>query len=341
MYIGAAVATASLLTGFGLAGYWFGTFSHIFNQTTASGLESTPYGVHILQAGAAAASEISYLNFTNWSWVMATGPCENFSNNTNVSSALNLTNANASGGLNNNSANATHGFICLNSVNNAFVNDTWWNGTFTNYTQAGPINASEQNETTFYNQSLGNITGFNASTPGNVSIKGCLPVVFVNATNNGSRELADCAYFASNNNTTFEPHTCYNASALSCYNSTWRPNQTGYYPSDEVFFATVEFNSSIPANTTFEIAVSFDGATPVPQVFYVNTGNGGNNSTVTVVFDMTAAWLSAVPGSCQGNNTTTCVFASINVFSVTVDQCYVDASARTVCPNVLQGTSFP
>ena len=340
MYVGAAIATAALVTGFALAGFYFGTFSHTYNQTSASGLESAPYGVVFLSAGVMPAAHISNLNFTNWTWNTTSGPCTNitiangtnsslmFGNNTDVNQTQDSSNLSTGTGPGQNNTE----FICLNGISNAFINETWASGLQTNYTQNGTLNASFFNETAYYNNTLANITG-NASTPGNVSIQGCLPF------SNNTSALANCPFFVGNNNTTYEAHTCYNDSGSSCYNATWHPNQSGYFPDDLVFYASVLFNSSIPANTTFELVVSFAGATPIPQIFYLNTGGGGNNTTVTVVFDMTAAWLSQIPEILQGGNLS--VVASINTFSMVISECFPDANGNMACPNTLGGTTFP
>jgi len=333
VYAGAALATAALVAGFALAGFYFGAFSHSYNQTSASGLESSPFGVEFLNDGAMGAMEISYLNFTNWNDTTTSGPCTNFTNATTVSNPLVFGNS-SDPNQTQDSSNLSAVFVCLNGVSNSVVNETWWQGLQTNYTQNGTLNQSVMNETAYYNDTLANITG-NASTPGNVSIKGCLPF------SNNSTALADCPFFVGNNNTTYESHTCYNDTLSLCYNASWHPNEYGYFPYDSVFFASVLFNSSIPGNTTFELVVSFAGATPVPQIFYLNTGGGGNNTSVTAVFDMTAAWLSEVPASMEGNLSAPFSFASVKGASLTVSECYPDANGNVACPNSLGGSGSP
>jgi hypothetical protein len=365
IYVAAAVATASLVSGFALAGYWFGTFSHVFPQATAQGLESAPYHVVFLGMGATYAGLLDYLNFTNVTWNSTTGPCENVTangtnmlNSTGASMALNLSMPNAT-----DSSNATVGagnettIVCLNAVDNGGITELW--GNYTNQSGwdnvSAPSNASFGNVT--YNVSLANLTG-NANLSGDtLNITGCNPVV----NNTSIPELTNCPFFASNNNTTYLPHAgfwdngvWYSEANSSDNNSStfWHPNQTGYLPSDSVFYASVLFYDTAP-NVTYEVDVEFQGATPIPQVFFVNTGSGDQNDTVTFVFDTTIAWTTALTnnsyGLVDGNVTNgtgfgsfdSYVVAQIGTVSVTVSQCYVDASAQLACPDTLGGSAFP
>jgi hypothetical protein len=355
IYVAAAVATASLVSGFALAGYWFGTFSHVFPQATAQGLETAPYHVEFLGMGATYAGLLDYLNFTGVSWNSTHGPCENVTangtnmlNTTGAASALNLSSPN---GTNSNNASVT--IVCLNSVYNSVINETWaLNGTELNQTSwdniSAPSNATFGNTT--YNVSLAGLTG-NANLSGSsINITGCNPVV----NNTSLPELANCPYFASNNNTTYLPHAGFwnNGVWISEANQTyWHPGQYGYLPSDSVFYASVEFYQTLP-NVTYEVVVDFQGATPIPQVFFVNTGAGNQNDTVTFVFDTSIAWTTALTNGSYGltdyNATNgsfgsfdSYVVAQIGTVSMTVSQCYVDASAQIACPDTLGGSGFP
>ncbi|MGP8077969.1 MAG: hypothetical protein ACLQD8_03010 [Thermoplasmata archaeon] len=249
------------------------------------------------------------------------------------------------------SSNATHTIVCLNAIDNATVSYVWQN-----YSGQSPLNISG------WNSWSGNSSATNGSIPlptfnlalnmsganTTLNITGCNPVVVANSTN-ASAELANCPFFAGNTNTTFVPHdgfTASNGSWVPTNNTPWHPGQFGYLPSDSVFYATVGFVNAVP-NVTYEAAVSFAGATPIPQVFFLNTGIGGNE-TVTFVFDMTAAWYSALPGGAYGYNVTagndsgfySDVYAAVDTFSVTVSQCYIDASGLLACPDTI-GTVAP
>lgn len=354
VYAGAIVATASLLAGFGVAGFYFGTFSHVFPQSSASGSETAPYGVYYLSEGATYAGMLPNANYTNAS---GGGPCQNLTangtntlNNTSASNPINLSASNAT-----NSVNLTTTYICLNAVFGGnisyqwnFINGTF--GNFTNYTAWDNISAPVSNNTTtnntsagWYNISLANLTGNANLTNSSLNISGCNPV-FTNLS-----LLPNCRWFAGNNNTTFMPHGGFYASNgtwISQANNSspdpwyWHPNQTGYLPSDLVYQATIVIANYTPANMTYQVMVFFGGATPIPQVYYINTGAGGQNETVTFVFDMTLAWTTALAGNLYGstNNTTinggmfSGVVADVDSVSLLVSQCYVDASGSTVCP---------
>ncbi|HTP53947.1 MAG TPA: hypothetical protein VML94_03155 [Thermoplasmata archaeon] len=252
------------------------------------------------------------------------------------------------------SSNSTLTFICLNAVDNGNISYAWQN-----YSGVDPLNqtswdnissaANGSQGAPMFNLSL-NATGENSTA--SINITGCNPVVAMNNTS-AAAELSNCPFFAGNNKTTYVPHNGFYASNGSWVpenTSYWHPNQTGYLPSDSVFYATIEFVHTIP-NVTYETVVDFAGATPIPQVFFLNTGTGNNNETVTFVFDTTVAWFSALPGTAFGTNDTNAtnnsggflsnVFASINTFSITVSQCYIDASALVACPDTLGGTGWP
>ncbi len=356
VYVGAALATASLLAGFGLAGYYFGTFSHVYPHSTATGANNAPYGVYYLSEYATYAGFIPNLNFSNAS---GAGPCQNGTangtnvlNNTSTAAGvpMNLSLANAT-----NSLNASNTFVCLNwvaggniSYNWNFVNDTF-QGYFANYSAWDNVSVAANNSTaigwnnTTFNESLFNLTGNANLTNDWLNMTGCNPV-FNNTT---FLNMSNCRYFAGNNNTTYMPHGgFYNGTGawVSSANNTspdpwyWHPNQTGYLPGDVVYQATVAFANFTGPNMTYEMVVYFEGATPIPQVFFVNTGAGGTNETVTFLFDMSLAWTSALPMVLYGYNNTSmggffsAVIAEMMSVSITVYQCGVDATGSTACP---------
>ncbi len=352
IYAGAIVATASLLAGFGVAGFYFGTFSHIWNQSTASGSENAPYGVYYLSEGAMYAAYLPNANFTN---ATGFGPCQNLTgnttnvlNNTSVLAPIVLDQANTT-----NSVNNTTTYVCLNAVYNGTIAYQWnyVGGVAMNFTNqtvwdniSAPVNnTTDNNVSTSFNMSLANVTGDLNLSNSWINMSGCNPVW----TNLSAVE--NCNYFAGNNQTTFMPHagfTARNGTWISEANNTsydpwyWHPGQMGYKPGDLVYQATIVIANYTPANMTYEVAVYFGGATPVPQIYYINSGAGGVNETVTFVFDMSAAWTTALDGSMYGslNNTTSNhgmfsgIVAEVSTVSLIVSQCYVDASGQTVCP---------
>ena len=357
VYAGAIVATASLLAGFGVAGFYFGTFSHVFPQSSASGSETAPYGVYYLSEGATYAGLLPNANFTN---ATGGGPCQNLTangtNTLNTTSPLNPILLNASNPVN--SINVTTTYVCLNAVFNGTITNQWdfINGTAGNFTNnsfwdniSAPVNNTTDNNVSagWYNISLFNLTGNANLTGSSINMSGCAPV-FTNVS-----LLPNCRWFQTNNQTTFMPHggfTAPNGTWISQANNSspdpwyWHPGQMGYLPGDQVYQATLAFADYTPSNMTYQVLVYFEGATPIPQIYYVNTGAGtgtlGVNETVTFVFDMTVAWTTALAGNLFGstNNTTTNggmfsgIIADVGTVSIIVSQCLVDASGSTVCP---------
>ncbi len=385
VYFGAAIATAALVVGFALAGFYFGTFAHVFNSSSASGNSGAPYGVEYLGEYATYAGLVPGLNFTNLT--NGTGPCVNVTdngtnqlNNTSLGpgAPINLTDPNINDSLVNTTADTNFtNFVCLDAVDQGNITYEWQfvNGSFVqsgtnssngysdvNYTGWDNITAEANNTTAngnaTFNESLANLTG-NLNYSGDwLNETGCSPVFsVVNQTDfaNASR----CAFFAMNNNTTYLPHagfwgyntTCpdgcwitesTNASLDPAY---WEPNQTGYLPTDQVYQATIGFIGNL-TNQTYEVVISMQYVTPIPQVVFVNSG-GGQNATLTFLFDMTLAWTTALGNSSYGLNDTnstdgyfSAVVAAVGTVSITVYQCYVDASGNNVCPDTLGGATI-
>lgn len=364
VYVASAIAAASLVTGFGLAGYWFGTFSHTYSQATATGFESAPYGVYFLSAGATSAAFVDNINYTNITPFSTTGPCSalNFTgvNELSQSGAMNATNLSAANATN--SKNTTDTIICLDSISNGTISYLWGNysgydpfmGTVNNSTGWDNISVAANNTSLtapLFNISMANLTGNANLSNTTLNITGCNPAILAN-NSTGASLLSNCPFFAGNNNTNYVPHNGFYASNgtwISENTTYWHPGEYGYLAGDTVFYASIEFANAIP-NVTYEAVLSFAGATPIPQVFFLNTGVGGNE-TVTFVFDMTAAWFTALPGGAYGlndGNVTNAtggfgswVFAAVDTFSITVSQCYIDASSMMACPDTLGGTGFP
>ena len=170
-------------------------------QATASGFESSPYGVKFLSAGATEASFVG-LNWTNVTWNGTSGPCQalptngtNMLNQTGATSAMNLSASNLT-----TSSSSSLTLVCLNAVNNGTISYLWQN-----YSGVDPLNQTGwDNITGAANNSLGlpsfnlglNETGENAT--GAINITGCNPVIDANNIT-GDAELANCPFFAGNN----------------------------------------------------------------------------------------------------------------------------------------------
>lgn len=338
VYVASAIAAASLVAGFGLAGYWFGTFSHVYSQATATGFESAPYEVKFLSAAVTSAAYLPDVNYTGVTWNSTTGPCSIPVNASFVGMGVNGTNASANmlnqaGALNplnlsagdayNYTLNGTYNLVCLNAITNGTVTYLWQNYLISN----GTLNATGWNNVALaannitalpqFNVSLADLTGNATQTNNSINVTGCNPVVALNLTDNDTAaELANCPFFVGNNQTTYVPHAGFywdatdNGTAGTWVNtangtnetSFWHPNQYGYLPGDQVFYIAMQFGGpagTLP-NMTYEVVISMAGATPIPQAFFVSTGAGGVNETLVFAFDMTAAWYSALPGGYYG-----------------------------------------
>jgi hypothetical protein len=340
--------------GFAVAGFYFGTFSHVFNHSTASGTSNAPYGVVYLGEYATYAGLLPNANFTNSS---GAGPCQvgtangtNVLNNTSAQAGsatggpLNLASSNAT-----NSVNASTTYICLDWVNNGAIGYQWDNGTLanaTNYTAWDTISASANNTTNgnaTFMTNLSALTGNPALANSTLNMTGCNPV----GNNSTILSLSHCRFFAGNNQTEFIPHAGFYNSTGAWINETnatgpdpayWAPNETGYAPADSVYQATVFFTNATQSNTTYEVVIYMAGATPIPMVYFVNSGVvPAWGETLTFVFDMTLAWNTELPGGSYGATNSTDGFysgiiAEVASVSITTYQCYIDASGTTACP---------
>lgn len=148
--------------------------------------------------------------------------------------------------------------VCLNAVNESRVTSTW--------------QANLTSPTTFVN--------------GSSEIVGCPPIP----------DQTNCGFFASNTNTTYL--TQWVGDTPTSTDTLWAPNETGYAPSDIVFYATIEFNASIVPGTVYSVTVALPGATPAPVTYYLEPeiANWNGSATATLLFDMTAAWLTQYDG---------------------------------------------
>jgi hypothetical protein len=321
VYVGAAVATAALLAGFGAAILVYGPLGQPYRQIAGSTLPVAPNGVHfgtagVIMANALAGNGTGYgLNLT-WNYSAAggiQGPC-NVSGVWDNGTQFNATNA--SQPWNMTLDNTT--LVCLNSIQNSILNATWYyqNGvqsTFNTYSSGGVVNGS------YY-------------AAGGVNISSCSNWTLFHNINTGAfnGSYIPCqTYFEMNNNTTTLP--AFNATNASA-ESLWSPNQSGYAPNDILYVVPVFFQNA--SNATYEITIAIAGITPVAQTFYFNdTAGVGGNTTVVFAFDMTAAWLMdlTVTNETPFNSTSLAIYASVGVSSAIVTECGL-ANGMAVCP---------
>ncbi len=333
VYVGAAVATAALLAGFGAAVLLYGPLGTPSRQIAGTTLNVPPKGVEFGDAFATYASALSLTNATTgnatWNWT-AGGPCNGtgilYQNGTYSNTTNNVTtNGTVSGG------NTT--LVCLNGVSNGNVSGSWyWNST--QEIIHNSYNATTGLPTTsFYNNSAQNLTACNVST-----------ALGFHTVNDLS---APCqTYYEMNNNTTYlySGGGSFNSTGGYTNSTVWSPNQTGYAPDDVVYAVPVIFlNDSV--NGTYEISVAIGGVTPVAQTFVFNNTMGNTHdapATVLFTFDMTAAWLIDLSVNATGNATVTnltngtmLIYGSIGIVSSIVTECGSYASASglvAACP---------
>ena len=327
--MGAIVASAALIAGFGAALMVYGPLGTPLRQIGGTSASVPPTGVSFGNAGIAFASQLNLTNSTGagWNWTFNNtsgafnGPCN--------SSGVLLSNGSYEyATANNSSVNLTGNttLVCLNSVTNGVLNATWYfsaNGTqLINNT----YNATNWvvNSSYYNNSGLGNITSCTNWTMFHE----------LNYTYDNGSYLPCATYFEMNDNTTFltsftgvgTNNTTYNGSTL------WSPGQQGYAPGDLVYQLPVYF-SNMTKNATYAISIDIEGVTPAAQTFYFNST--GVNSTVLFTFDMTAAWLMDLS---YLNNTTTynvseaAIYASIGTQSAIVTECATGSLGQAVCP---------
>jgi len=330
--VGAIVASAALIAGFGAALLVYGPLGTPLRQIGGTSASVPPTGVSFGNAGIAFASQLNLTNSTGvgWNWTNASGafngPCNNsgvllpngtYQYATNNSSAVNLT------------GNVT--LVCLNSVSTGVLNATWYwsaNGTqeLINNTWNGTnwvVNSSYYN-----NSGLGIVQSCTNATT-------WAALHELNYTYDNGSYLPCTTYFEMNDNTTFltsfvgvgTNNTTYNGSTL------WSPGQQGYAPGDLVYQLPVYF-SNVTKNGTYAISIDIEGVTPVAQTFYFNATTGMND-TVLFTFDMTAAWLMDL--SFGQNNTTynvseAAIYGSIGTQSAIVTECATGSLGQAVCP---------
>jgi len=321
VYVGAAVATAALLAGFGAAILVYGPLGVPSHQIGGTTLNVPPAGVTFGNASLAFAAGLNLVNSTGvgWNWSEnATGffgPCNQsgvymgggaYLAHNNASSAVNLT------------GNTT--LVCLNSVNNGTLNATWY------YLANGSLAVTNSYNATGY------VPDGSYYTANGVNISACDNFTTFHEIIQGgpyNQSYLPCdTYFEMNNNTNWLPSFGVNNSTL------WSPMQNGYLPNDLVYAIPVYFSNQTKGGV-YEISVGIEGVTPVAQTFYFNYTGKGTNNTVLFTFDMTAAWLMdlAVTNETPFNTSSMAIYGDIGTVSSIVSECG-NANGVAVCPIV-------
>ena len=324
VYLGAIVASAAMVAGFGSALLIYGPLGAQQHQLIGSNLNVPPKGVSFGNASAVFGSQLSTVNASGGGWDWSTNVTGAFNGPCNTTGVLDLANDTYSNASNNSSAfalplNTT--IVCLNSINDGVLNATWYGNsttTFTvdNYTAGGVPNGSYYNDSVVNVSSCSNFTLYHE----------------LNLTTFNGSYIPCQTYFEMNNNTTWLPSYAASGPGVANNSTLWSPNQTGYLPGDVVYQVPVFFSDA--PNATYEISVAIEGVTPVAQTFFF-AYNGTGNDTVLFTFDMTAAWLMDL--STANNNTTynytaLAIYGSINVVSSIVTECSTGSLGQSVCP---------
>lgn len=168
--------------------------------------------------------------------------------------------------------------LCLNGVGGGVVSSAW--------------QANLSNYTTYRN--------------GTSTLTGCAPLP----------NQSGCAFFASNRYTANLSEWVDGAPTNS--STIWDPNQTGYTPTEMVFYVLLSFNSSTVLGGLYTVTVALTNATPAPVTFYVRTDPTGwsGSANVTIAFDTTAAWMTLVPSLGENRTLAAEVVPSVTAFHV-------------------------
>jgi hypothetical protein len=335
VYVGAVVATAAVIAGFGAAVLIYGPIGAPYRQLSGSTLGAPPTGVSFGNGQELLASGLPLTGTggaTNWSWSNTTtgnfsGPCQASGaeaggvhyNATNASTAAPITPGNDT-------------LVCLNSVLNGTLNSTWWAG-------LGPacyLTSATYGKTGIPCGQNYSANGQNVSSCNNFTAPaGGQPWQSPwNLTHIDNASFTPCqTFYQQNNNTGILPSFVgLNNSTAWVTNSTGNATQMGYLGADVVYEITANFTNK-STNGTFEVSVAITGVTPVAQEFFFNnTVHGGaSNGTVVFVFDMTAAWLYDASYNYSGNVTNSSlpeIYGAVGLTSVVITEC----SGNGVCP---------
>jgi hypothetical protein len=332
VYVGAIVASAALIAGFGAALLVYGPLGTPLRQLGGSTLNVPPSGIVFGNESIALASQLAGNASWNWTVNNTTG---SFAGPCNTSGILNYNGTYVAGVNNNSSAQNLSGTgngtttVCLNSVNNGVLNATWYNSS---------VNGSEFVFNSYNGTNWLPMGSYYNNTVANISA--CDNATLYKEINLTYNSYIPCeTYFQMNNNTTYLTSSTGVGNATGGYNGStlWSPNQTGYAPGDVIFNVPVIFTNA-SKNGTYAIAIDIEGAMPVAQVFYFNDSIGNTtlpNDTVLFTFDMTAAWLvdlSFSNNTSTYNTSTLAIYGSIGLVSSIITECATGALGQAVCP---------
>jgi hypothetical protein len=347
VYIGAVVATAAVIAGFGAAVLIYGPIGTPYRQLSGSTLGAPPTGVSFGNGEEVLASGLPAYNITAPNIFDLNGY-------SNASSVCNASGVWSPGvptvvspttlRFNSTYGNVTAGnttYVCLNSVGAipygpfGFVNSTWSKflvGT-TYLTDLQGYTAIPNNQS--YVNGAQTVASCNNFTAPASALPWQSPW---NQTHINNGSFVPCnTYYQMNNNTSALPSFdgVLNSTGAIPGNSTlWVHNETGYMASDVVYEVPVNFNINA-TNGLYEISIAEGGVTPVAQTFYFNdTAYGVGNGTVVFVFDMTAAWLFDASygyngtGAFSASSMLPQIYGAVGLVSVVVSECTSDS----VCP---------
>ncbi len=357
VYIGAVVATAAVIAGFGSAVLIYGPIGAPYRQLSGSQLGAPPTGVSFGSGVQVLASGLPAYNVSSPNQ-FDVGGYSNVSSICNASGVWSpgltaVGGATTSTGLRFSTeyGNITAGnttVVCLNSVGETwgmgtatgFVNSTWSQYLQSNDSLVNAQGATWIPDAQTYNNT---VTGQNVSSCNNFTAPVGAPSWDSpwNSTHVYNSSFVPCnTYYQMNNNTSYLPSFDGVVSnvpgALPPDNSTaWVVNESGYMASDVVFEVPVIFTAN-STNGTFEISIAIAGVTPVAQTFYLNNSVqsgafGAASGTVVFVFDMTAAWLYDATYNYSAMPTPTTapeIYGAIGLTSIVVTEC----SGTGVCP---------
>jgi len=360
VYVGAVVAAAAMIAGFGAAVVIYGPLGAPTHQIFRSTTPVPPPGVSF---GNASAVQAINLNLTgvdnasiNWTWFSSSGsgingPCNgSFEVGNNSSGYAEVNAANTS--YNVSAGNVT--LVCLNSVVPTLSGDGQWVGNLTSPWYATTGNTWNQTDFMATGSNFTSTVGTVASCNGNNSsayatgTSSFPPAIWnlthtENLTTNAPEEVCS-TYYEQNANTswlpTFAGHWDEATGVLN--NSTpWETNQSGYAPDDIVYQVPVIFtNASAPG--VYAISVGIEGVTPVAETFYFNDTIGGTTGAPGIVlftFDLTAAWqydagvqLNSTGQASPVNESAPLIYGAIGTESAIVTECVLQGTAF-VCPS--------
>jgi hypothetical protein len=327
VYVGAVVAAAAMIAGFGVALVVYGPLGLTAHQISGTTNPIAPPGVYFGNAQQVLASQLDLNNATGlapygvpgWNWTSNvtgnfTGPCNatgvlNGTLNASLAPEYGTWGDNATYAANISAGGNSTTLVCLNAVvpqPNAtgvwqgVLNATWYYGNGTTLLENNTYNSTNfMPNGSYYNSSAsGNLTScsnWNTTDPTGLGLQAWNNSHVYNYTT-GSTLVPCQTYYEMNNNTSWVPSFAghWNSTTAVLENSSiWSVNQSGYAPDDVVYELPVVFtNTSI--NGTYAITVAIQGVTPVAQTFYFNDTIGNvttaSNDTVLFTFDMTAAW---------------------------------------------------